>query len=281
MSDFKSYPILRRGDANPYVVILKSILRSQGLWDGTSSNMFGPKLLGAVQYFQNTHIGPDGEYLDDDGEVGQDTWWALHNPSGREQRSNIIVPDSTRDFYGNLAKRRKDLIRLLFKEHKAGVREIPDGSNRGDGVDKYIVGVGPSPWCCFLQSWAWREITGQWPLGTRHGHVQTFWRAARERGVAFLKNEYSPVPGDFLVWRFADGTGHISCAVSTNMNADKINTIGGNEGNRVKLGLRTVAAEPRLAGYINLHGDVKQAKSWTKTLFSSEKDSPFNSRNTR
>jgi hypothetical protein len=281
MSAFKNYPVLQRGDQNEHVVTLKSILRSQGLWDGTSNNVFGPKLHGAVQYFQNTHIGPDGEYLDDDGVVGEDTWWALHHPSGKEQRSNILVPDSTAGFYGNLAKSRKDLIRLLFKEHAAGVREIPDGSNRGDGVDKYIAGIGPAPWCNLLQSWAWKEVTGGWPLGRRQAHVQTFWNLARQAGVAFPKASYSPVPGDFLVWRFADGTGHISCAVATNLEGSKVNTIGGNEGNRVKLGLRVIEQEPRLAGYINLHGDANAPKRWTKTLFSSAKDAPFSSGNTR
>lgn len=273
-------PVLKIGDSNLFVSKVKAILRSQGLWSGTDSEAFGPQLKAAVQYFQGTHLAPNGEYLDDDGIVGPDTWWALYNSSGEKQRSNI-EPDIERGFYGNLVKTRKDQIKLLFKEHAAGVREIPDGSNGGDGVEKYIAGYGHVPWCCLSQSWVWREITGHWPLGERQGHVQTFWNEAVEAGIAFPKGEYFPVPGDLLVWKFSGGTGHISCCVSTNETGSVVNTIGGNEGNRMKLGLRVIKDEPRLAGYINLHGDLAIAKKWEKKVFTSSTDSPFDSGNTR
>lgn len=273
-------PNLRIGDHNLFVSRVKATLRSQGLWSGTDSEVFGSKLKAAVQYFQSTHIGPDGQYLDDDGIIGPDTWWALYNPSGEKQRSNIL-PDIDRGFYGNLVKTRKNQLKLLFKEHASNIREIPDGSNGGDGVEKYIVGFGNVPWCCLAQSWAWKEVTGLWPLGKRYAHVQTFWNEALDAGIAYPKDEYSPVPGDLLVWRFSGGTGHISCCVSSNEAGSVVNTIGGNEGNRMKLGTRVIEDEPRLAGYINLHGDASILKKWEKRIFTSSSDRPFGSGNTR
>lgn len=268
------------GDEGPLVQRIKAILRSQGAWNGTDSNQFGPKLKEAVQYFQSTHIGPDGDFLIIDGVVGDATWWALENPSGSLQKSGLeaVTPSG---FYGNLVASRKNFLKKLFAEHALGVAEIPDGSNSGDGVDKYIQGYGPVFWCCLFQSWAWKEASGQWPLRERQAHVQTFWNSCMDRGMAFTKDKYSPVPGDMMVWKFSGGTGHISSVVSTSENGQVFNTIGGNEGNRVKLGIREIMSEPKCVGFINLHGDLAQSKKWTKRIFQTAQDSPFNNQNTR
>lgn len=254
LSDFAKYPLLKVGSNHPAVATVKAILRSQGMWTGSDSTAFGPKLLGAVQLFQNTRLGPDGVYLVGDGEVGQLTWWALYNPSGAAQRSGI-VSESIRARGPRLTKTRVQLLELLSQEHAKGMREIPDGANSGDGVDKIIEGFGPAPWCNLLVSWGWCQITGKWPLGKRHAHVQTFWRDAKKLGLARSKGAYAPVPGDFAVWHYAAGQGHISTVCAVDHGGDWINTYGGNEGNRLKLGKRRISAEPKLAGFIVLHED--------------------------
>jgi hypothetical protein len=274
------FPELKEGSNGLVVTKVKAILQSQGLWNGTTSPQFGPKLKAAVQYFQSTHLAEDGQYLDDDGVVGPDTWWALYNPSGPAQRSYINQPD-TKGFYGNLVSSRKAQLKILFAEHKNGTAEIPDGSNGGDGVEKFIQGYGHVPWCALFQSWAWKEATGQWPLRARQASVQDFWESAVDRGVGFAKANYSPVPGDLMVWKFSGGTGHISAIVSTNLDGSVFNTIGGNEGNRVKLGKRVLADEPRCVGFINLHNDLAIPKKWTKSIFESGAEPKLDDKSTR
>lgn len=266
-----TYPssTLKVGDANDLVVKVKALLRSQGLWDGTSNNQFGPKLKAVTAYFQSTHVGPDGKHLEADGVIGEKTWWALYNPSGLPQKSHIdSAPSSADGFYGDLSQARKDFINVLLEEHRSGVAEIPDGSNGGDGVEKYLAGYGNVPWCSLCVSWAFRRSSGAYPFGQCQAHVQTFWQRAKEKGMAKLKSKYKPMPGDLMVWVFSGGTGHISAVVGTNANVSVVNTIGGNEGNRVKLGTRTIADEAKCVGFINLFGDSPEQHSWTKELFS-------------
>jgi len=258
-AETKKLPVLSRAltPRHAKVPTLKALLRSQGGWTGSDSWDFGPMLDAAVRYFQGGHLGPDGKYLLTDGEVGPKTWWALYNPSGAPQRSHI-TPAPAADFdrrYGMLSAQRQQFLRLLFREHAAPTREIPDGSNRGDGVDKYIAGFGPAPWCALFIVWAFREVTGRWPQHRRHAHVQTGWRAAITAGRTFTAAERLPLPGDLAVWHFARGTGHVSALVASNRTCSQFNTIGGNEGNRVKLGLRTLAREPQLVGFIDLFGE--------------------------
>lgn len=267
--NFDSLPVLQKGSVSIHVSNLKSILRSQGYWSGTNNQNFGVQTKAAVQYFQSTHIDKDGEFLKQDGIVGPKTWWALYNPTGSSQRSFIDQSESKGTFYGTLSSERKEMVRLALSEHKKGIREIPDGSNGGDGVDKYIEGFGRAPWCCLFISWLHKECFGNYPLDQRQAHVRTFWARAKSRGLIRSAKIYCPIPGDLMVWGFARNTGHISICVSTDETQRVINTVGGNEGNRVKLGKRIIDQESRLLGFINLFDDDTKNYKWTKKLFSS------------
>jgi uncharacterized protein (TIGR02594 family) len=250
-------PILKRGDQRPEVRELKTILRRHGCWSGNDSVIFGLDLETAVKYFQGTRLGQDGKFLVADGIVGPKTWWALDNASGPAQKSSI-KPAAKDDFsrrYGMFSKDRREFIRRAFAEHAKGVREIPDGSNAGPRIDLYTQGFGPVPWCALFVSWLFREVTGRWPGNRQHAHVQTSWRAAGERKRTYLKGSKVPVPGDLAVWHYAKGAGHVSVVVAVSPDGRQINTIGGNEGNRVKLGLRTLAREAQMVGFIDLFDD--------------------------
>lgn len=268
-------PILRRGDSNRDVINLKALLRSQGFWEGTSSDVFGPQLEAAVKYFQSTHLDSSGSFLKTDGVVGEKTWWALENPVGAAQRSNLV---GTTQFVQGLVPTRVKLIEVVLAEHKLDVREIPTGSNGGGRVDTYTAGFGRAPWCALFCSWAWKEVSGHWPGGVRRAHVQSWWKAARQDGTGFTKSTYKPIPGDLAVWAFSGGTGHISVVVAVDPNDRMVvNTVGGNEGDRLKLGLRRLQNEANLVGFINLHGDTKTGLDiqFKRGLFTSGSSGPI------
>jgi hypothetical protein len=246
-------PTLAYGAEGEHVKVLQSLLRSSGMFDGLIGGNFKTKTKNSVIYFQQTHLGPNGENLEPDGIVGPATWWALDNPTGAPQRSYIDprIPDGLSDI-------RVKILEKVLAEHRAGTKEVPDGANWGDGVTKFLVGVGPVYWCCYFYSWGLKEATGEYPLGKRHGHCKTLWEEAKEKGKAFLKNKYTPIPGDAFVLLFKNssgrytGAGHIGYVLSVSADGKYFNTVEGNAGNRVKVGTRSIS-ESTLAGFINLH----------------------------
>lgn len=278
-SEARLLPLLSRevSPSHPMVPLIKKLLRAQGHWVGSDSKVFGPKMDAAVRYFQSTHLGPDGRFLTGDGEVGKHTWWALHNASGEPQRSHLVpVPEPAvrGEFarrYGMLSQDRQRFIALAFQQHAASTRELPDGSNKGDGVDKFIEGFGAVYWCALFISWLYRKITFAWWDGVRHAHVQTWWRAAKTAGRTFTLADRLPLPGDLCVWHFARGAGHISVFVASDRKCSKMNTIGGNEGNRVKLGLRTLSQEPQFVGFISTFDERLGEKDVVRELVATGK----------
>jgi hypothetical protein len=250
-------PYLKNPTRHLAVTELKGKLRAQGFWTGSNTTLYGPATAAAVKAFQAAHLDSEGKFLVVDGEVGPKTWWALDNPSGTAQRSHIKPPTDFASRYGVFSEARQALIRLALSEHAAGVHEIPDGSNRGGGVDKYLAGYGAVPWCALFLSWIVKQVTGGYPLGKVQPHVQTWMNRAKSAKQFFAKGDpsYVPTPGDLMVWVFTRGRGHIAMVVAVDATGKQVNTVGGNEGNRVKLGLRTPAREGTLAGYIRVVDD--------------------------
>jgi peptidoglycan hydrolase-like protein with peptidoglycan-binding domain len=287
-SDFSTLPVISVERDNPpaFVIRLKQLLKEQGFWDRpTDNSYYGEVTQPALRQFQLSHVDQDGKYLLADGVVGPKTWWALANPSGPEQRNFISGPEGitianpSRDTefnarYGKFSLQRQAFIRLLFYEHSKGVREIPDGSNKGGEVNKYLQSYGPSPWCALFQSWAYTQVTGNLPLGSVQAHVQTWYNLAKRQKMI----TDSPVPGDLAVWFFDKGAGHVSAVVADS--GRHFNTIGGNEGNRVKLGLRDRKREPSLKGFIRLFDD-NPPTSFKRTLLLEGEQSVITSGNSR
>jgi hypothetical protein len=86
-----------------------------------------------VLYFQMTHLGPDGKWLDVDGVVGPDTWWALKHSTGEHQRSFLEV-----GILKGIAGKRLQILETAVKER--GVREDQGRANRGEEVDDVVKG---------------------------------------------------------------------------------------------------------------------------------------------
>jgi hypothetical protein len=259
---------LQRGDKGEQVKRLQRILKEHGFFKGEIGGNFQALTSQAVLYFQQTHLGPDGKFLEVDGVVGPDTWWALENPSGSHQRSNLTgkIPDG-------LTPKRIKTLQIALKEHETGVREIPDGSNGGGGVEKYLDGF-KAPWCCYFWSWCTRQSLGSYPLQAKYGHCKSAWEKAKQLEMAREKGNYIPIPGDAFVMLYRNaagkynGKGHIGFVLRVQANgngAAEINTVEGNCGNRVKVGRRSLAS-PEVVGFINSFPDDEQPTGWERGL---------------
>lgn len=295
--DKKAFPVLKAGMSHKLVPEIKAMLRSQGHWTGSDSEDFGPKLKAAIQYYQSTHDGPNDGFLKGDGEVGPATWWALYNPEPRENGIKPIavaveepkkgsgsakLEQEFKRRYGGLSPLRQAFLRVLWLEYLKPVKEIPDGSNGGPEVNKYTAGIGRVYWCALFLSWCFKQAAGFWHKKVRRAGVMDWFNAGLEGGWAFKVNSgYKPKPGDFMVWRFAKGAGHISAIVAMNQTFTIFNTVGGNESNCVKLGKRVKANEPQLVGFINPFDDMKESMAFVAELLAVDEEKALKAGGTR
>lgn len=264
-------PLLRRGDTGTYVLSLQVALQRQGFFKGHPKGNFQALTEEAVIYFQQTHADADGSPLEVDGIVGDKTWWAIAHPSGVKQKAGLlkgkkiksVIPDG-------ITGMRLDLLQFALGERLKNVHETPDGSNAGQYINDYLdnIGLDHQPWCYAFWGYGMETVFGQYPFNSKHGHVKTGWEEAKRAGAAFPKESYEPVPGDAMVMLYKKdgrftGTGHISIVARVSEDGKTFNTFGGNEGNRVKFGTRSVSSSS-IVGFINLFGDSKSPPKYTR-----------------
>jgi hypothetical protein len=258
------HPDLDFKDRGPDVEIAKAMLNSQGFRAGTGP-VFDELMRDAVVSFQASHVGSDGKPLKAIGRVGQRTWWALYNPSGPAQRAFMELTPGAKPFVCDPKSDRGRVLSAGLKLWREGVREIPDGSNWGDGVSKVLANAGgPRFWCCHLIGHVFMLGTGEYLWEKDWGLVMGLWNEAKRRGCAFEKSSgYVPRPCDLGVTLYRNskgrltGSGHIWFNVNLGPKSGRgrdYNHLGGNEGNRLKLGIRNTADES-LFGWINPFGD--------------------------
>jgi peptidoglycan hydrolase-like protein with peptidoglycan-binding domain len=242
--------------ADPTAVrYLQTALNSQG-YPVPVNGKYDKATIAAVFNFQGVRLDRKGRHLKADGWVGPATWWAIQNPSGASQKSNLEG-----DTRKGLSAERRAIIKAFLKDHTAGVREIPDGANYGDGVTRYLTVIGPAYWCCYAVSTWHKDAVGTWPFGERFGLVAGIWNEAKERGRAILKEDTSTaVPGDAFVMLYRNakgrltGLGHIGLVLTASQDGESFNTGEGNAGNRVKISRRETDQDT-LVGYIDFFGD--------------------------
>jgi len=258
------------GDSGAQVNEVQSILAAQGFWSGEATGSFDTATRDAVTYFQQSHLGPYAEFLEVDGVVGPNTWWALRNPVGDSQRSNISSePSGTgvpRIIPAGLTPLRIEQLKIVVAEH--GVKEVPNGSNWGP-VKKYG-GLKGKPWCCWFWSWGNKRAFGSYTLGKKVGRCMTAWNRAKDRELAHHKGDYIPIPGDAFVMLYRNGKdeftgrGHIGYVLRTKVESGRatvINTVEGNSGNRVKIGRRKLKSRD-IVGFINPFPPEEQPTGW-------------------
>lgn len=220
----------------------------------------------SVAYFQQTHIGPHKKPLAVDGILGPNTVWALKNAGGKSQR-NYIQGRIPKGITGT----RYAVLETALSYH--GAREKPWGSNRGPVVDRllpqWIVDqdLNPAhPWCAYAWNSWMREACGAYPFRRQVGSVYGCYRRADREGSFIPVDDDDPIPGDAFVMLYKDldvrGPGHIGLVLRAN--TKQINTVEGNSGNRVKVGLRNIFGGD-IVGWIR-HPDLSCADEWERGI---------------
>lgn len=248
------------------VKYVQTILQREGFFRNTPLGNFLSLTKEALLHFQSTHIDEEGKELKADGQVGKKTWWALHNPNGDAQRNYLPTVAGV-----NIAKAedgpRHKVLKKLYAMHAKGIKEVPDGSNYGDGVTAICNACGFTYgifWCLAALSYAFREATGEKPLGAMHVGCATFWNEALKQGLAFPKEGYAPTPGDIAIYNYGggllksgrlSGSGHAAAVARLSVDGKQFNALEGNIGNRFKHSTRSMA-EKTLVGFVNPYNDA-------------------------
>jgi len=262
---------LKLGDQGPEVSHLQNLLKQNGYYDCPDCKVdgdFGGLTEAAVQEFQGGHIDKNKEPLKPDGEVGEKTWWALMNPHGAPQKSGIsaVIPMGTTVV-------RSTILDLALEYHANNTREIPDGSNGGDGVDE-ITGGWKAAWCAMFVCWVIYKATGMKPFKKeREAACRNLHKIAKENGWWRDKEDYTPLPGDIFIMLYEgkdgkpNGKGHTGFVVSVSEDGTEFNTDEGNCGNRVKLGKRKMS-QHSLKGFINFYPADEQPEKVERRIVS-------------
>ena len=230
--------ILTVGAAGPQVEVVQQLLQKNGYYQCGQCKVdgdYGELTASAVQEFQGGHLDDLGQPLEIDGEVGPATLWALHNASGETQRLYIdpLIPR-------NLPAQRKRVLEVLCAKYRTNVREIPDGSNAGDGVDE-ITGGWAAPWCAMTVWWAVKKALDIEPWGSRGeaAAVINIYKKAKAVDTFKEKDHYPPRPGDVFIMLYRNkagkltGKGHTGVVLRVSEDGQTWNTLEGNAGNRL------------------------------------------------
>lgn len=161
-----------------------------------------------IEGYQRLRVGPNGEKLKVDGDVGPRTRWAMAIEQLPAWRSRAVL--------GALGW--------------VGLRELGP-PNTGPEIDAWLdeCGVQPgNPWCAAFVS-----------AVLRYAGIE-----CREARVSRLAQKFPstsvPLPGDIGYWLREDGTGH--CGIVTGVSLNQVSMCEGNSADGVRVGLRKTAA---------------------------------------
>jgi hypothetical protein len=169
---------------------------------------FGNPTLNAVMLFQARFTDTDGLPLVVDGEIGPLTWAALFGPQSvtvRNETSSVLLTAV-----------------LDFAATQIGVMEVPQGSNQGPQVDRYVESVGLDPrggfaWCVAFQFFCFEQAAkklGRANPMIKTGGVLDHWNKAGTKGVPRVtsaKATGNPAlvkPGHLFIISVGGGLGH-------------------------------------------------------------------------
>lgn len=189
---------LRPGDRGDLVADVQSRLNSILALDPPLEvdGYFGPRTRRALEAYQASSIGPNGEPLLVDGVVGPVTWWALTTDdqgaahTGRTYGFRAGVP-------------RHELGRALLEvvADQIGAREI-GRNNAGPDVARYANGLQDVPWCAWFVTWCVGRASAALGESSPISHQGGARRVLRELEGAgcLLSADETPRAGDIVGW---------------------------------------------------------------------------------
>jgi hypothetical protein len=184
-------------------------------------------------------------------------------------------------------------------ELKAGVCEVPKGSNRSPRIDKYRphwrfaelvledlrasaqaghrVSVKAEPWCAWGVTWCWRQGFGYHPLGRQIGGCYALAVEAKRRGLWVELNGKREIdrlvaayPGAAFVMLdepLASGqsNGHTGLITGVSPDGWTVATLEGNSGDAWRAGKRVLFDE-RIRGLVLPLGIEHARGDWARTV---------------
>jgi len=270
MSDGVS--ILEPGARGQGVKDIQKRLHALGVYTGPITGYYGDLTKAAVETAQTRYIGRDGGYLAVDGIVGPETWWALNHPTERQYLpTESVLSDK---ILPNLPARRRRTLEIFVQLHSQNIREIPIGSNWGDGIP-WFGGWRGAPWCAFCLTKVWQQAGVDLQGLHQRGSTWDVFQWALGRGYFYPVDTLSSeafFPGNAILWQYKGSRGnylrlgHIACiAIPSIWEEDvlargklrSVNTFAGNEGHRLRFGVRDVWSQDdtlisgSIEGFIN------------------------------
>lgn len=242
-------PLLKRGSKGDDVGTCQRRLNRWG-WDLDIDDDFGPDTEDAVRVFQRQQA------IDDDGEVGKNTWPRLLAeppfPDWRDDPTPKPVPSEIG------AK-----IAAIAHTYR-GQREKPGNSGWHDATFQakmkdagWMMG---QPWCAYYAKMVWLEAYADQPKivdairKTLSGGSVNSWHEWRNAG---LPTSDKPTPGAIGYLSFGGGKGHTVICMSGELkggtyrtNEGNSNEKGGREGIEVAERSKRRTDDPKLLGFI-------------------------------
>ena len=173
---------------------------------------------------------------------------------------------------------RQKILQIALAEHAAGVKEIPNGDNKGDGVTKYLPGGRGAAWCCYLWSWVNKQAFDKYSLGARHGRVSTAFARGAETQDGASQRRLHPHPRR----RLRDGEIQARVrGVPIHRESATSDTCSGLRSPLAKQSLSTQwkaipatgsssanasSSDASIVGFINNYGKDEQPSGWEKGL---------------
>lgn len=233
------YPgrVIKMGESDARVVKslktqLNSVLvlrRDEAIKLDTDAPTFDATMKSAVKLFQSRGIDRLGNPLKIDGEIGAITWAALF---GEEKVPTVDAASDTL-----LAQ----VLKVAAGEEARHVREVPEHSNAGPDVERYLRSVGlggGNSWCAAFVYWCFGEaaktLNRANPL-FKTGGCLAHWNGAPSKGaqrILSTKAQADPgllQPGMIFIMDHGAGLGHTGLIES--VAGGILTTIEGNSNN--------------------------------------------------
>ena len=210
--------LLKKGSTGAIVSELQNVLQELD-YNVPVTGIYDTPTFKAVRDFQSSHLDKHGQPLEVDGNVGDLTWFALHNPRVKVTGGVIdysIMPALAAG--GSTIGRAA--LQVAINELKDGAGEI-GGNNMGPFVKKYLDPVGlqeGESWCAAFLSWCFLQASGgqinAMPFRYSAGARDVF-NQFKSKHWNFDSSDpaYTPLPGDIASWwrvSLASGKGHIA-----------------------------------------------------------------------